>query len=70
MKLKQKELEATSRNELLEKLAELRKELMKKNSEVAAGTIPKNAGEIRQTRKNIARILFNINRKEVKGEKK
>ncbi|MFH1212316.1 MAG: 50S ribosomal protein L29 [Candidatus Woesearchaeota archaeon] len=69
MRIKQKELELMSKAELVEKLNELRKELMKKNAEIATGTIPKNAGEIKQLKKNIARVMLSINRKEVKNEK-
>lgn len=69
MKIKQKELQAMDKAELIEKLNELRKELMKKNAEISTGTTPKNAGEIRQLKKNIARTMMSINRKEAKGEK-
>jgi ribosomal protein L29 len=69
MKIKQKELEVMDREELISKLNELRKELMKRNAEIATGTIPKNAGEIRQLKKNIARALLAKNKKEVKGQK-
>lgn len=45
-----------SKAELESKLAELKKELMKQNAQVAAGTIPKNPGLIKQTKKEIARV--------------
>lgn len=46
-----------SKEELKEKLKELRLELIKHNSEIATGTVPKSPGLIRQTKRNIARIL-------------
>ena len=43
--------------ELAAKLAELQKELMKHNSQRATGTTAKSTGQIRATRKTIARIM-------------
>ncbi|MCP3681140.1 MAG: 50S ribosomal protein L29 [bacterium] len=48
------------------KLEELRKEMIKNRSQVASGTSPKNPGQIKQTRKIIARLLTVINKKENK----
>lgn len=42
--------------ELQQRLDELRRELIKLNAQVATGTVPKNPGQIRQTRRTVARI--------------
>ncbi len=55
--MKKKELSLMQADEMNSKLIELRKELMKSNSQVATGTVPKNPGQIRQIKKTIARIL-------------
>jgi len=62
--MKNKELAALKNEELDSKVKELRKELMKLYSQVAAGTTPKNPGQIRASRRTIARILT-LKRKEV-----
>ncbi len=36
-------------------------ELVKSNSQVASGSVPKNPGQIRQTKKTIARIITILN---------
>ena len=64
-----KELLALKDDMVDARLAELRKELMKLRSQVAAGTIPKNPGRIKVIRKNIARIftMKTIRRKTAKA---
>jgi len=54
--MKQKELKALPKTELENKRAEMYKELMKENAQIAIGTLPKNPGKIRLTKKTIARI--------------
>lgn len=56
-----KELKALSEDALKSRVAELRKELMKYNAQVAIGTIPKNPGAIRRSKRMIARIFTIIN---------
>ncbi len=51
-----KELLALKDDVLDGRLVELRKELMKFQSQVASGTIPKNPGRIKAIKKTIARI--------------
>jgi large subunit ribosomal protein L29 len=63
--MKSKEINALNVNELKEKLNELRKELIKFNTQIATGTIPKSPGQVKQIKKTIARILTAIKRKEV-----
>ena len=55
--MKIKELRSISNEELKSKLIELRKELIKSNAQVATGTTPKSPGQIKQTKKLIAKIL-------------
>lgn len=56
-----KELKALGEDALKARMAELRKELMKYNAQVAIGTIPKNPGAIRRGKRMIARIFTIIN---------
>lgn len=42
--------------ELKEKLAQLKLELTKERAQIATGTVPKNPGKVKVTRKTIARI--------------
>lgn len=46
-----------SQNELQERLGEFKKELLKLNVQVATGANTANPGKLKQTKKNIARIL-------------
>ncbi len=45
------------KNMLNEKIAEMKKELVKLNAQVAIGTALKNPGQIKKIKKTIARIL-------------
>ena len=54
--MKIKELKALPKTELAQKKAELYKELIKENAQIAIGTTPKNPGKIKLTKKTIARI--------------
>jgi len=56
-KMKAKELRAMDKEELMKKYGELRMELIKQNSQIATGTIPKSPGLVKNTKKTIARIL-------------
>ncbi|MBW2978131.1 50S ribosomal protein L29 [Candidatus Woesearchaeota archaeon] len=69
--MKIKDLRSMSNEELKSKLVELKKELIKSNAQVATGTTPKSPGQIKQTKKMIAKILTlqkerPISKKEVK----
>ena len=57
-------------DELNKQLTDLKMELMKSNSQVASGSAPKNPGQIRQTKKTIARILTFIKEKKPEEVKK
>ena len=54
--MKFKELKSMSREEIESKLKELKMELVKSNAQVATGTVPKNPGQLKQTKKAIAKI--------------
>ena len=61
--MKKRELKALGTPELEKKVSELRMELMKANSQVASGSAPKNAGQIKQMKKTNARILTLIHQR-------
>ncbi len=52
------------------KLAELKKELIKINAQVAIGTTPKNPGQVKAMKKTIAKILTVFNEKSIEPETK
>ncbi|MBW2991159.1 50S ribosomal protein L29 [Candidatus Woesearchaeota archaeon] len=56
--MKFKELLQMSKTEQDEKLKELELELIKLNAQVATGTPPKNAGQLRRVKKDIARLML------------
>jgi large subunit ribosomal protein L29 len=62
--MKSKDIHAMPVAELNDKLAELRKELMKLNAQVATGTTPKSPGQVRTVKRTIARILTELKHKE------
>jgi len=51
------------------KMVELRKELMKINSQIAIGTMPKSPGKVREIRRHIAKILT-IKQQKIDGGRK
>lgn len=64
---KSKEFQALSTEDIKSRLNELRKELMKENVHISAGTAPTNPGRPRQIKKNIARLLTILKQKEVRS---
>lgn len=54
--MKAKEIRAMSEADIQIKLAELGKELIKHNAQIATGTQVKSPGQIKQTKKAIARL--------------
>ncbi|MFO8016415.1 MAG: 50S ribosomal protein L29 [Candidatus Woesearchaeota archaeon] len=60
-----KEISSMGKEELRNKLMELKKELVKLKAQVSTGTPPKNPSNIRNTRRMMARILMLLNRKEL-----
>ncbi|HLC61769.1 MAG TPA: 50S ribosomal protein L29 [Candidatus Nanoarchaeia archaeon] len=55
--MKAKELKAMSELDLESKSIELKKELMKVNSQIAIGTLPKSPGKVKEMKRTIAKIL-------------
>ena len=55
--MKVKELKVMNELDLENKMGELKKELMKINSQIAIGTVPKSPGRVREVRRTIAKIL-------------
>jgi len=52
-----------NKEDLNAKLEELRKELIKVNAQVSTGTTPKSPGQVKQIKKNIAKILTILHEK-------
>lgn len=55
--MKAKELKVMSEIDLENKSIELKKELMKVNSQIAIGTLPKSPGKVKEMKRTIAQIL-------------
>lgn len=71
--MKKIELKQLNKDQLNDRLIDLRKDLMKLNTQRATKTVPENPGNIKNLRRNIARILTYLKQKntmEVKSEKK
>ncbi len=67
--IKKKDLAAMSNEELNTKLVELKTDLMKENSQIAIGTIPKSPGLLKTIKKTIARINSILKQRERKQKK-
>jgi ribosomal protein L29 len=61
--MKSKELKSKSKEELETQLLEMRKELIKLNTQVATGTTLKSPGQVKKIKKNIARLMTQLNAK-------
>ena len=61
--MKIKEIRAKNEADLNKELAELRKELIKENAQVATGTQLKSPKRIKQIKKTVAKILTVLNEK-------
>lgn len=64
-----KDLRPLQSNELQKRLEEFKKELLKLNVQVSTGGSAANPGKLKQTKKNIARILTLIKEREVQTAK-
>ena len=62
--MKFKELKVMGEKELEDKLTELNMVLMKANTQVSTGTNPKDPGQIKHSKKTIARIKTLLTQKE------
>ncbi|MBM3200534.1 50S ribosomal protein L29 [Candidatus Woesearchaeota archaeon] len=58
--------------QLNEKMSDLKKELMKINTQISTGTIPENPGRVKEVKKTIARIItvISIKKQQKTDEKK
>ncbi len=61
--MKIKEIRSMNKEDLEAKLEELKKELIKLNAQISTGTTPKSPGQVKQIKKNIAKILTILNEK-------
>ncbi len=68
MKIKNNELRQMTVDQLSKKLVEVKKDLIKINAQVAAGTVPENPGNVRNVKKTVARILTIMHEKTSKEE--
>ena len=68
--MKSKELKLMNEFDLESKVTELKKELMKINSQIAIGTLPKSPGKIKSMKRTIAKILTIKREKSMKGGSK
>ena len=66
--MKIKELRELGKEDMKTRLEELRKELIKHNAQIATGTVPKSPGQVKQTKKTIAKILTILNEKKKEKE--
>ncbi len=62
-----KQLRSSSPEDLRTRLEEFKKELSKLNVQVATGAAASSSGKLKQTKKNIARVLTLLKEKEVKS---
>jgi len=54
--IKKNEMKGMDDKSILEKVSELRGELIRINAQIAMGTLPENPGRIKEIRKTIARL--------------
>ena len=64
--MKTKELRTLNKEGMESKLLEMRKELMKINSQIAIGTVPKTPSRVKEIKKTIAQIHTIRKEKEMK----
>lgn len=68
--IKKSELKNISKESIEGKMKELKKELMKYNSQRAVGTAIENPGKIKEIRRSIAKLLTIQNNKQLNGGKR
>jgi large subunit ribosomal protein L29 len=64
--MKAKEMRAMTKEELEERVIELKQELAKERSTIASGTRSEKPSKIKNIKKDIARLLTVMNTKEIK----
>lgn len=68
--MKLRDLKQTNPVELENKLKELKRELMRYNSQISTGTPPENPGKVRSIKKTIAKINFLLSKDKQEVKKK
>lgn len=68
--IKQSEYKTMTQKSMEERLAELRKELLKLNAQIAIGTTPENSGKIKEIKRTISRLHTYMRQKHTGGDKK
>jgi len=68
--MKIREIRPMNKEDLKTRLEELKKELIKINAQLSTGTTPKSPGQVKQIKKNIAKILTILNEKSQEVDKK
>lgn len=61
--MKSKDIKSMSKEKIESQLLELRRELIKLNTQIATGTTLKNPGQVKNIKKNIARLLTELKTK-------
>ncbi|MDP2750395.1 MAG: 50S ribosomal protein L29 [Nanoarchaeota archaeon] len=61
--MKNRDIRAASKEDLNNKMDELRKDLIKLRMQIATGTALKSPGLVKKSKKDIARILTELNKK-------
>lgn len=64
--MKAKEMRVMSESDIENKIMEMQKELMKANSQIAVGTMPKSPGKVGEMKRTIAKLLT-VKNENVKG---
>lgn len=67
---KVKEISELGKEDLEQKLEDLRKDLMKFRAQISTGTPPENPGQVKNVKRNIARIKTFLKNKKEEGEVK
>jgi len=69
--IRKKEMKQMNEEALKSRLTDLRKELIKINTQISTGTLPENPGRVKEAKRTIAKILTSINiRSKEKGVEK
>ena len=68
--IKKNELKKLDKQSIENKLIDLKKELMKLNTQVSTGTLPENPGRIKEIKRTIAKMIFTLKKFEQNKEDK
>ncbi|MBS3146151.1 50S ribosomal protein L29 [Candidatus Woesearchaeota archaeon] len=67
--LRNKEIRSMNKDQLITKMADLNRELIKYRSQIAMGTLPENPGRIKLIKKTIAKIKTSMNNQQEEVKK-